>query len=351
MRKINIGVIGCGNISGIYFENLINTFDNTNVVACADLLPEVAQKAAEKWGIKTMTVDEILVSDEIEIILNLTIPKSHFDVCKKALLAGKHVYVEKPLSLELADGKELVEIAKSKGLMIGSAPDTFMGGGIQTCKKIIEDGLIGDPIAVTANMMCHGHETWHPNPEFYYEKGGGPMFDMGPYYLTALIMLMGGVIEVTSMTNVSFKTRTITSEPKNGKIIDVTVPTHVNGLLRFENGAIGNIVTSFDIWKSSHPCIEIYGTKGSLLVPDPNTFDGPVSVDINDGEGYKEVPITLGYTENSRGYGVSDMAQCIIDGRTNNKASGMLANHVLEIMSAMDVSNNEKCTYTMTTEV
>jgi len=349
MKKINIGVVGCGNISGIYFENLTKTFQNTNVYACADLNEQAAQKAAETWGTKVLTFEEMLQCKEIEIILNITTPQGHFDICKRALLAGKHTYVEKPLSLSIAEGSELVKIAQEKGLMLGCAPDTFLGGGIQTCRKLIDDGFIGETIGATAFMMCHGHESWHPSPEFYYKKGAGPMFDMGPYYLTALINLMGSVKEVCAMTNKTFEKRTITSAPKFGEVVDVEVPTHVNGLLRFDNGAVGTIITSFDVWNSSLPRIEIYGTKGSLMVPDPNTFGGPVLLSTLDGSGFKEIPLTHIYAGNSRGIGVADMAQCIIDSSLSNKASGALANHVLEIMCAMDTSNNNKMTYDMTT--
>lgn len=350
MKKVNVGIIGCGNISGIYFENLFNTFLNTNVYACADINEQAAQKASEQWGVKVLTVEEMLNCNEIEIILNITTPQGHYDICKRALLAGKHVYVEKPLSLTFDEGSELVEIAEEKGLMLGCAPDTFLGGGIQTCRKLIDDGFIGETIGATAFMMCHGHESWHPSPEFYYKKGGGPMFDMGPYYLTALINLMGCVSEVYGMTNKTFKTRTITSQPKFGTEVDVEVATHVNGLLRFENGAVGTIITSFDVWRSTLPRIEIYGTRGSLIVPDPNGFGGPVMLSTLDGTGLKEIPLTHIYAENSRGIGVADMAQCIVDGNLNNKASGYLSNHVLEMMCAMNHSNESKTTYLMTTK-
>jgi len=350
MKKINIGIIGCGNISGIYFQNLINTFKNINVYACADIIPEKAKEASEKWGVPVMTNDEIFTCDEIDIVLNLTNPQPHYKVCKDALLAGKHVYVEKPLSLFFNEGCELVELAKSKNLMIGGAPDTFMGAGIQTCRKLIDDGFIGTPIGATAFMMCRGHETWHPAPEFYYKKGGGPMFDMGPYYLTALVNLMGGVSEVSGMTSMSFPTRTITSEPLFGTVVDVEVPTHVSGLLRFENGAVASIITSFDIAAHNLPCIEIYGTKGTIQVPDPNCFCGPVMLSTVTGGGFKEIPLTHNYAEDSRGIGLSDMAQCIIDGNLNNKANGNLCSHVLEIMCAIHSSDRNSETYKMSTK-
>jgi len=350
MRKVKIGVVGCGCISGIYFENLTKTFMNTEVYACADLIEQRVTDAAEKWGIKNiLTFEEMLEDKEIEIILNITTPQSHFDICKRTLLAGKHSYVEKPLSLTFEEGCELVKIAEEKGLMLGGAPDTFLGGGIQTSRKLIDDGFIGEVIGATAFMMCHGHESWHPDPEFYYKNGAGPMFDMGPYYLTALVNLIGGVSEVVGMTSKTFETRTITSAPKFGAIIDVEVPTHVTGLLRFENGAVCSIITSFDVWNSTLPRIEIYGTRGSMIIPDPNTFGGPVMLSTLDGSGFKEIPLTHSYAGNSRGIGLSDMAQCVIDGG-QNKVSGHLANHVLEIMCALHKSSDNKTTYDMTTK-
>jgi predicted dehydrogenase len=349
LKKVNVGIIGCGNISGIYFENLIHKFSNVTVYACADISEKAVEEASEKWGVPIMSVAEMMTCDEIEIILNLTTPQSHYELCKSALESGKHVYVEKPLSLTFAEGLELVQLAESKELMIGGAPDTFLGAGIQTCRKLIDDGYIGQPVGATATMMCPGHEGWHPAPEFYYKKGGGPMFDMGPYYLTALVNLMGGVTGVSGMTNTSFETRTITSEPLFGTIIDVEVPTHVAGLLRFENGAVGTITTSFDVSNHSLPFIEIYGTAGTIQVPDPNTFDGPIMLSTMDGSGFKEIPLTHIYAENSRGFGVADMAQCIINGNLNSRASGYLTNHVLEIMCAIDLSNDTKRAYEMKT--
>jgi predicted dehydrogenase len=214
---------------------------------------------------------------------------------------------------------------------------------------LIDDGYIGQVVGATATMMCRGHEGWHPAPEFYYKEGGGPMFDMGPYYLTALINLMGGVSEVSGITNTTFSTRTITSEPLFGTVIDVEVPTHVAGLLRFENGAVGTITTSFDVSNHSLPFIEIYGTEGTIQVPDPNTFGGPVMLSTMDGSGFKEIPLTHIYAENSRGLGVADMAQCIINDNLDSRASGGLTNHVLEIMCAIDLSNDTKKTYEMKT--
>jgi len=310
LKKVKIGVIGCGNISGIYFENLTKLFKNTSVYACADIIEEKARAAADKYGIPhVLKTDELINSNEIDIVLNLTIPKQHYDVSKKALLAGKHVYVEKPISLNPQQGTELVELAEKNNLLLGCAPDTFLGGGLQTCRKLIDDGFIGTPVAATAFMTCHGHESWHPDPEFYYEKGGGPMYDMGPYYLTALVSLLGPAKTVCGMTRITFPERTITSEKKFGKVINVEVPTHVSGTVEFKSGAIATMITSFDIWKSTLPRIEIYGSLGTLIVPDPNTFGGPVLLRTAHGTEFKEMPLTHIYAENSRGIGLAEMAQ------------------------------------------
>ncbi len=342
MEKIKVGIIGCGNISDIYLKNTTGIFDLLDVVGCADLDMEKATTQANTYGITAMTVKEMLNDETIDMILNLTTPQAHKIVAEQALKAGKHVYNEKPLVLTREDGKHLLDLAEAKGLKVGCAPDTFLGAGIQTCRKIIDDGIIGEPIAATAFMVCHGHEGWHPAPEFYYKAGGGPMFDMGPYYITALINLMGPVKQVTGYAMKSFSERTITSEPKKGTKIKVEVPTHVAGMMAFENGAIGTIITSFDVWGAQLPCIEIYGTKGSLSVPDPNTFGGIVRLKTSSDQEFKEVALTHDYEENSRGIGLADMAQGIIENR-EPRASGALAYHVLDVMHGFhDASNEEK---------
>jgi predicted dehydrogenase len=334
MKKVKVGIIGCGNISDIYLKNCTSTFSILEVVAVADLIAERAQAKAEQYGIpKACSVEELLADPEIQIVINLTIPKAHVEVCLAALNAGKHVYVEKPLAITREDGKKVMALAKEKDLRVGCAPDTFLGGGIQTCCKLIEDGWIGQPVAATAFMTCHGHESWHPDPEFYYEVGGGPMFDMGPYYLTAMIAMMGPVRRVTGSARMTFPQRTITSAPKYGKIIDVEVPTHVAGVLDFENGAVGTIITSFDIWSAQLPRIEIYGSEGTLSVPDPNTFGGPVFVKRAGAAEWSQIPLTHGFAENSRGIGVTDMAFALQSGRPH-RANGEMAYHVLDIMHA-----------------
>ena len=342
MNKIKVGIIGCGNISDIYLQNLTSKFINTEVWAVCDLIPERTLAVKEKYNIPNVfCIDEMLTNKDIQIIINLSTPKGHFEICKKVLEAGKHVYVEKPLSLTLEQGIQLKELAKKNNLLLGGAPDTFLGAGLQTCIKSINDGLIGDVIGATAFMVCHGHESWHPDPEFYYDIGGGPMFDMGPYYLTALVSMIGPAKAVAGMNSITFKQRTITSEKKFGKVVDVKVPTHVTGTIEFKNGAIATVITSFDVWGSTLSRIEIYGSRGTLIVPDPNTFGGDVKIQTYFENEFKAVPLTHIYSENSRGIGVADMADAITNNRINI-ANGDLACHVLEIMHAFHESAEKR---------
>lgn len=340
--KTKIGVVGCGNISGIYLE-MSQTFDVLQVAACADLIMERAKAQAAKYGVpKACTVEELLADEEIEIVLNLTNPDAHALVGMKALEAGKSVYNEKPLAIERQEARRMLDTARARGLRVGGAPDTFLGGGLQTCRKLIDDGWIGQPIGATAFMLCHGHESWHPNPDFYYQKGGGPMFDMGPYYLTALVALMGPVRRVTGSARITFPQRTITSQPLYGTTIQVNTPTHVAGIMDFASGAIGTIITSFDVWSSEHPLIEIYGTEGSLSVPDPNGFGGPVRVRRAGADGWSEVPLSHGYATNYRSVGVADMAYALRSGRPH-RASGEMTYHVLDLMHAFHDASVEGC--------
>jgi predicted dehydrogenase len=334
MNKVKVGVIGCGNISSIYLE-VGQTFEVMEIAAVADLIPERAQAQAAKYHIpRACSVAELLADPEIQIVINLTIPHAHADIALRSVQAGKSVYNEKPLTIAREDARRLLETAQASGVRVGCAPDTFLGGGLQTCRKLIDDGWIGQPVAATAFMLCHGHESWHPAPEFYYKVGGGPMFDMGPYYLTALVALMGPVRRVTGSARVTFPERTITSQPMYGKKIEVEVPTHVAGVLDFASGAIATIVTSFDVWSAEVPRIEIYGTHGSLSVPDPNGFGGPVRVRRAGAGEWSEIPLTHGYAKNSRSVGVADMAYGLRSGRAH-RASGQMAYHVLDIMHAI----------------
>ena len=341
-ETVKVGIIGCGNISGIYLKNMGEVFEILEVVACADLITDRAKaKAKEFEAVKAVTVKELLADSAIDVVVNLTVPNAHAEVALAAVKAGKSVYNEKPLAVTREQGKELLKAAKAKGVLVGGAPDTFLGGGLQTCRKLIDDGWIGEPVAATAFMMGHGHESWHPDPEFFYKPGGGPMFDMGPYYLTALVSLIGPVRRVTGSTRITFPQRLVTSKPKRGTVIKVEVPTHIVGVIDFANGAVGTIVTSFDVWGGRLPRIEIYGTEGSLSVPDPNTFGGPVAVKRGHGE-WAEVPLTHGYAENSRGLGVADLAYGLRSGRSH-RANDQLTYHVLDLMHAFhDASDSGK---------
>jgi predicted dehydrogenase len=332
MQKVKVGIIGCGNISPAYFKGC-RAFHILDVVACADIDMARAEAKAKEFNVpRACTVDELLADREIEIVVNLTIPKAHAAVNLKAIAAGKNVHCEKPLAVTREDGQKTIAAAKAKGVLVGCAPDTFMGGGIQTCRKLIDDGWIGEPVALTAFMTCHGHESWHPDPEFYYELGGGPMLDMGPYYLTALVNLVGPIKRVTGSTRVTFPERVITSQPKYGKRVVVETPTHIAGVMDFANGAVGTIITSFDVWSANLPRIEIYGTEGSLSVPDPNTFGGQVMVRRAGAGEWSEIPHTHS-TDVGRGIGVADMAHALRCGRPH-RPNGEMAYHVLDVMHA-----------------
>jgi len=335
---IKVGVIGCGTISAAYFKGL-KPYKIVDVVACADLDVDRAKEKANEFGVpKACTVDELLSDGDIGLVVNLTIPKAHFEVNAAAIAAGKSTHCEKPLAVTREDGIRTLELAEQAGVRVGCAPDTFLGGGIQTCRKLIDDGWIGEPVAVTAFMVGHGHESWHPAPDFYYQAGGGPMFDMGPYYLTALVNLMGPVVRVSGSTKATFDERTITREgDRFGERIPVETTTHLAGTLDFASGAIATMIMSFDVWAHHLPRIEIYGTEGSMSVPDPNRFDGPVMVRRAGSDAWSEVP--LSHDPNvSRGIGAADLAYGIVHGRPH-RVNGELACHVLDVMAAFDESS------------
>ena len=268
MERLGIGIIGCGNISEAYLK-AASYFPILDIKGIADIRHEAAEARAAQFGLRAMSVDELLADPSIEIIVNLTIPAAHVEVGLKALAAGKHVHSEKPLGLTTAEARPLLQMAKERGLRVGCAPDTFLGGSHQTCRKLIDEGAIGRPLAGSAFFMCPGHERWHPNPAFYYAKGGGPMLDMGPYYITALVNLIGPVARVAGITSRARSEREITSEPLKGTMIPVEVATHVAGTLEFVSGAVVSIAMSFDVPRHRHRPIELYGTDGSLSVPDP----------------------------------------------------------------------------------
>lgn len=338
MEPVKCGIIGCGNICDIYFK-AGKRFVSIEIVACADLIKDRAKAKAREHGIaKALPVEKLIADPDVEIVINLTVPSAHGDIALAALEAGKSIYNEKPIAIDRDQAARMLALAEEKKLRVGCAPDTFLGAAIQTCRKVIDDGWIGEPVAATAFMMGHGHEHWHPNPEFFYQPGGGPMFDMGPYYLTALCALIGPVRRVGASTRISFPERLITSQPYRGARVKVTTPTHLAGIVDFHNRAIGSIIMSFDVWGHHLPHIEIHGTEGSMSVPDPNCFGGSVMVKRgHDGE-WKEMPHTHGYADNSRGLGVADMACSLRSGRAH-RANGELASHVLDIMHCFNESS------------
>ena len=338
--KKNVGIIGCGQISSIYLESP-RTFDILNIVACADIDIERARSQAQRFGVpKACSVAELLADPDIDIVINLTIPNVHAEIDLAIIEAGKSPYSEKPLGLNREQGNAVLYSAAAHNLRVGCAPDTFLGGGIQTCIQLLNEGAIGEPIAATAFMMSHGPEGWHADPDFFYQPGAGPLFDMGPYYLTALIAMLGPVKRVGGSTRVTFPERLITSQPRYGTKIKVNTPTHITGNLDFANGAVATMIMSFDIWSHHLPRIEIYGTEGTLVVPDPNTFGGPIHLRRADENAWKEMPLTHGYIANSRGLGVADMAYAMKTGRPH-RASGELAYHVLDIMQSLHESSEQ----------
>ncbi|MES2309701.1 MAG: Gfo/Idh/MocA family oxidoreductase [Verrucomicrobiota bacterium] len=339
-KPLHVGIIGCGKISNAYFDGLSLFPDLVKVIACADLESERASaKAHEKNIPKSLTVDSLLQDPKIDLVVNLTVPLVHASVNTAALEAGKHVYCEKPFSISTEEGKKVADFAVKKNLRVGTAPDTFLGSGLQTCRWLIDQGKIGQPIAGTAFMVCHGHEHWHPSPEFYYLKGGGPLFDMGPYYITALIHLMGPIKRVSASVKSSFSTRTITSEPQTGKVILVETPTHYSGTLDFENGALITIIMSFDVWSHHLPRLEIYGTEGSLSCPDPNCFHEENAIQIKHSGDLEWKTIPLHHPHRvGRGMGVVDMAHAIRHDQPH-RCNGDLGLHVVEVMQAFEESS------------
>ena len=345
MKPVNVGVVGCGAISAAYLTHAAK-LPILNIAAVADLNLDAARAKASEFGVKrVLTVDELLADKDIELVLNLTVPKAHAPIALRALAAGKHTFCEKPLAVNRAEGQSVIAAAKSAGLLAGCAPDTFLGSGIQTARKLVDDGAIGAPVSFLSLWLSRGHEHWHPNPEFYYEVGGGPMMDMGPYYLTALLQILGPVKAYTGLAAITQRSRTITHKDKTGtpmhkfgKVMPVETPDHVMGLIQFESGCTGTIATSFATraakvdWKNP---IQIFGTAGSILVPDPNGFDGTVKLcRFSDGpDEWIDVEPThaVGY---GRSVGLADLATAIRRG-IQPRASADQAMAVLDIMDGM----------------
>ncbi len=331
--SVRVGVVGCGNISSAYL-GMAKKFPVVEIVACADLVREVAEAKAEEFEVpRVLSVDDLVKDPSVDIVLNLTIPKAHTEIALRALEAGKHAYSEKPLGIDREDGRKVIETGRRKNLRVGCAPDTFMGAGLQTARKLIEDGAIGKPIAFTAFMMSPGPEGWHPSPEFLFEKGGGPMLDMGPYYLTAFNNLFGPIKRLTGTTSFARPQRVIGSGPKKGKAFNIETPDFVCGTIEYENGAAGTIVTTYATHHATYDHkqpITVYGTEGTMKVPDPNNFDSPVSVRLAADQEWKDVPFQF-VTGYGRSIGLADMAQAIKSGR-KHRANGEQAFAVLDAM-------------------
>jgi len=359
MNTLGVGIIGCGNISTTYLK-FAPKFGDLEMRAVADINMDAAYARAEEYQVRANTVDELLAADDIDIIVNLTIPAAHYDITRRILEAGKHAYSEKPFVLNLEEGKALRDLADSKGLRIGSAPDTFFGGSHQLARSVIDAGQIGKVIGGTCHVMSHGMEHWHPNPDFFYQPGGGPILDLGPYYITNLIQLIGPVRAVTAMTATSFPSRTITNGPRTSETVPVDTPTNIHALLEFENGAIITFGASWDVWNSSHPNMELYGTEGSMSLPDPNFFGGDVAV-TNRGDEYSVIPATdhpFGVPNeehgggvmqaNYRAAGLADMAQSINEGRLH-RCNIDVALHAVDVMTSILAAGETRQWITMTT--
>jgi predicted dehydrogenase len=326
--KHRVSIIGCGNISDTYLE-MPRKFNALEVVAVTDMDTAKRDAQAAKYGVQAVTLEELLASD-VAAVVNLTPPGAHAGVTLRALEAGKHVYSEKPLAVNLIDGFKIRDLAQLKDLRVGCAPDTFLGAGLQTARDVLESGAVGEPLNAFGCMTSNGVEGWHPNPYFFYQPGAGPLFDMGPYYITALVHFFGGVKSVTASARRSLETRTA----KSGEVIPVNTPTHVSANLEFESGAIATLLVSFDIQASTLPRFELYGSKGTLLAPDPNAFDGLVQHRGPGDSEWTTTPLTRPYQQNSRGLGLADMLEAAQTGRAH-RASLDLALHVLETMHAV----------------
>ncbi|TDE54698.1 Gfo/Idh/MocA family oxidoreductase [Nonomuraea mesophila] len=332
-EPVNVGVVGCGAISAQYFRT-IERLPQVRLVAVADLDPDRAGEAVRPYpGTDVLGVAELMADPRIDVVLNLTVPAAHAEIALQAIAAGKDVYCEKPLAANVADAARVLRAAGEAGVRVGCAPDTVLGTGTQTARMAIDHGLIGRPVAATATMLTPGHERWHPNPDFYYAPGGGPLLDMGPYYVTCLVTLLGPVTRVVGASGRTRAKRTIGSGPRQGEEVPVKVDTHVTGVLVHESGALSTLVMSFDGVATRSPNIEVHGEKGSLVVPDPNHFDGAVLASVLGEEGWRELPVSAGYVEAGRGVGLADLASA--GSGAEPRAGGSLAFHVLDVMESL----------------
>ncbi|MFB6227611.1 MAG: Gfo/Idh/MocA family protein [Halobacteriales archaeon] len=340
MEPLAAGVLGCGNISDAYLRGN-DRFESYEVVACADIDVDRTREKAEEYGLEAYDPEGLLAEESIDLLINLTPPSAHAETCRDVLDAGKHVYVEKPMAASSADADAIVAAADREGLLVGSAPDTFLGAGLQTCRSVLDDGRIGEPVGATAIWASGGHESWHPHPEIFYAEGGGPMFDMGPYYVTALAALLGPAVRVSGATARTHAERTITTEARRGETIGVNpdIPTHESAIVEFANGAVATVMTSFDTPGGSTfpaPVFELYGTEGTLSLPDPNHFEGSVEVHRS-GEDPETVPLTHEYT-GGRGAGVADLARAARSD-WSQRANVTFARHVFGILAGVRESS------------
>ncbi len=329
---LRVGMIGLGVISKQYFESL-ERLPSLKLVAVADINKARAAEVAAERGADARSVDGLLASDDVEAVINLTIPAAHVEVGLRALAAGKHVFAEKPLGLATAEARPLIE-AQAGGLRVGSAPDTVLGTGIQTARRVIDDGTIGEVLSASVHWSAPGHERWHPAPGFYYQPGGGPLYDMGPYYLTSLVHLLGPIARVSGVARRSARERVIATGPNAGTPLPVDVDTHISALLEHESGVSSTVTLSFDVWATRAPKFEVYGSQGTVAVPDPNRFSDSVEVFTATSGEWAVVPESAGYRKAGRGYGLADMAAAIAAGRPH-RASGEVAFHVLDIMESI----------------
>jgi predicted dehydrogenase len=328
-----IGIIGCGAISAAYLRSFAR-FPDVLVTAVADLDAGRAEERAREFGVPRILAPDALLADaDVDLVVNLTVPRAHAPLSAAALRAGKAVYSEKPLAVTAADAHELVELARSLDLALGCAPDTFLGRGLQTALRALADGVIGRPFAATAHVVGRGPEGWHPSPAFFYQPGGGPLLDMGPYYVTALVAAFGPVASVLADGGRALAEREVGSGPLAGTRLPVEVDTHVSVLLRFASGATASLLASFDVAASELPRLELYGDAGTLAAPDPNTFGGPVRCRLLGEGAWRELPLVPGFEGQARGLGAVEMLRAVREGRPA-RSSGELAAHVLEVLDA-----------------
>jgi predicted dehydrogenase len=346
-ETVRIGIIGCGNIAPQYIKTL-TSIDWIKLAAVSDGQPERAVQFAAANNLVATSVSELLGDDSISAVVNLTPAHVHTQVSRSIIAAGKHVYSEKPLGTDFAEGQLVLHEAALRGVRVGCAPDTFLGAGLQTARDAIDKGLIGEPLAANGFMLGFGPEWWHPNPEIFYGPGAGPLFDMGPYYLTALVHLLGPATGISATARTGITDRVIHSKGRVGDVVQATVPTHVSSLIEFRSGATATLVTSFDVKASRFRNIEIYGSEATLSVPDPNTFAGPVSVRGVISDDWRDIPLVKSDVPQQRGIGLADMMSAIRANRPH-RASGDMALHVLELMSGALESSDTRRAYNMTT--